>query len=151
LALANLPKIPTSQPVRMIEFCRLGIAAENALGLSPGGFLSLYQKNRAEAAQAVMDSSPLAQSVMDLMAGCSSWNGTARELLARLRQTADEGTLKSKYWPQDDIRLGKDLKRLTPDLLKCGIEIESLRKGKSGKRMLFLSKVEGLMSAMSAE
>jgi hypothetical protein len=151
LALANLPKVPTSQPVRMIEFCRLGIAAENALGLSPGGFLSLYQKNRAEAAQAVMDSSPLAQSVMDLMAGCSSWNGTARELLARLRQTADEGTLKSKYWPQDDIRLGKDLKRLTPDLLKCGIEIESLRKGKSGKRMLFLSKVEGLMSAMSAE
>jgi hypothetical protein len=150
LALANLPKIPTSQPVRMIEFCRLGIAAENALGLSPGGFLTLYQKNRAEAAQAVMDSNPLAQALIDLMAGCTSWNGTARELLSRLRQSADEGTLKSKYWPQDEVRLGKDLKRLAPDLLKCGIEIDTIRRGKEGKRVIFLSKVESLLSALSA-
>jgi hypothetical protein len=151
LALANLPSIPVAQPVRMIEYCRIGIAAEKALGLSPGGFLALYQQNRAEAAQAVMDSNPLAQALIDLMHGCTAWNGTARDLLSRLRQSVDEGTLRSKYWPADEIRLSKDLKRLSPDLQKCGIAIESIRKGKEGKRILFLSKVEALSSASSAK
>jgi hypothetical protein len=150
-ALANLPSVPVTQPVRMIEYCRLGIAAESALGLVPGGFLALYQANRAEAAQAVMDSNPLAQAILDLMQGCTGWNGTARELLTRLRQSADEGTLKSKYWPADEIRLSKDLKRLTPDLAKCGIAIETLRKGKGGKRTLFFSKIEALSTLSSAK
>jgi hypothetical protein len=149
-ALKNLPSVPIAQPVRMIEYCRLGIAAESSLGLPPGGFLALYQANRAEAAQAVMDSNPLAQAVMDLMVGCTGWQGTARELLSRLRQSADEGMLKSKYWPSDEIRLSKDLKRLTPDLTKCGISIETLRKGKEGKRIIFLSQIEGLLSSASS-
>jgi hypothetical protein len=150
VGLVNLPSVPVSQPVRMIEYCRLGIAAESSIGLLPGGFLALYQANRAEAAQAVMDGNPLAMAIIDLMTGCSGWQGTARELLHRLRQSADEGMLKSKYWPSDEIRLSKDLKRLTPDLCKCNIGIETLRKGKEGKRIIFLSKIEGLLSSVSS-
>lgn len=151
MAIANLPKVPIAQPVRMIEYARLGIAAETALGLAPGGFLALYQANRAEAAQAVMDGNPVAAAIQDLMSGCTSWQGTSKELLNRLRQGADEGTLKSKYWPQDPARLGKDLRRLAPDLRKCGIAIDHLKTGKSSNRINFLSKIDDLLSALSAE
>ncbi len=147
LALANLPKVPISQPVRMIEFARLGIAAESSLGLAPGGFLAIYQQNRAEAAQAVIDCNPFALAIFELMGGCLHWNGSARELLNRLRSSVDEGALKSKLWPTDDARLGKELKRLAPDLEKCGIGIDYLRTGK--KRIIFLSKKDDLLSLLS--
>jgi energy-coupling factor transporter ATP-binding protein EcfA2 len=150
LALRQLPSIPQAQPVRMIEFARLAIAAESALGLAPGGFLSLYQGNRAEAAEAVMDSNPVAQAILDLMRETSGWRGTARELLTRLRQLVDEGALKSKYWPADETRLSKELKRLSPDLRKCGVDFDSKKEGRERKRIIVLSKSRELASAASA-
>jgi hypothetical protein len=150
IALRQLPSVPTAQPVRMVEFARLGIAAESALGLAPGGFLSLYQGNRADAAEAVIDSNPVAQAILDLMQETSGWNGTSRALLVRLRSLVDEGVTKTKAWPADEIRLGKELKRLAPDLRKCNIDFEVIRQGRDGKRIIFLQKSSDLMSAMSA-
>jgi hypothetical protein len=140
-ALRKLPEITTSLDVRMIEFARLAIAAEEALGFAPGEFLATYQGNREEAHETAIEASPVAQAILDLMSDREFWRGTASVLLAELKERVGETTAKSKSFPADATRLSKILNRLKPDLRGVGIEIDSYKEGKNRTRYITFEKI----------
>jgi hypothetical protein len=126
-ALRKLPEVETSLDVRMVEFARLAIAAEESLGFAPGEFLAAYQGNRNEAHETAIEASPVAQAIIDLLSYEPSWQGTAKQLLTRLEGLVDDATKRSKAFPSDPTRLSKALTRLAPDLRANGITIDFIR------------------------
>jgi hypothetical protein len=147
-ALGNLPGVDTSQDVRMVEFARLAIAAEESLGCAPGEFMAAYQGNRAEAHETAIEASPVAQAILDLMDGREVWQGTASELLTELKERAGEAAAKSRAFPSDTRRLGVALKRLSPDLRAVGVDVDSHRRGQ-GKTYITLERIANLISPLS--
>jgi hypothetical protein len=117
VALTNLARVRLANPPRMADFARWVVAAEPALGASPGRFMQVYRQNRGEADSQLVEHSEVAQVVVRLIAAQGAWHGTATELLSELnRLCTDEATRKEKHWPKNAGALSKQLRRLAPVL-----------------------------------
>lgn len=139
LQLAALP--------RMADFARWGAAAAQALGRSPGEFLCAFDKNIERQNEAAIDSSPVAQVIIAIMAECSSWIGTPSELLAKLETYAAtlRINIKSRYWPTTPTWLTRRIHEVQVSLLAIGIEITEERK--STKRLVAIRRIVGSPSS----
>src|SRR5262249_29774590 len=87
--------------------------------------------------------SPVAAEIRILMASCSSWEGTAAELLSALDRQAAEKTKKLKAWPTTPRALASALRRLAPNLRAAGIDVEMARGRPDRRRMISLRAEEG--------
>ena len=115
--------VPREGLPRMADFAAWAIACESTE--SKGAFLRAYERNRAEAAESVIDASPIASAVRIWMKArtTSSWTGEAAQLYKELTQTADRTGLLERGWPANGQALSRQLKRLTPVLRHAGITI----------------------------
>jgi hypothetical protein len=91
----------------------------------PGTFLRVLGETRDEAHETAIESSPVGQAIQGFMNVHETWSGTMAALLTQLKLQVEEPVARSKYFPQDAIRLSKALLRLSPDLRATGIEIEN--------------------------
>ncbi|MBL8860696.1 MAG: hypothetical protein JNK02_01690 [Planctomycetes bacterium] len=107
--------------VRLADFARLVEAAAPALGLRPGEFLDALFANRDEGSASVLDGSPFALAVRDLMnERADGWEGTAGEL-RKLLTTEERG--RDRAWPRTPRKVGDILRRYAPALRSHGIEV----------------------------
>jgi hypothetical protein len=121
---------------RMADFVKLCVQCEPALGLKPGTFLRAYESNRTEAREVVLESSPVAEALIDFCRERETdqcpevlWEGTATHLLDELSRRRDGyGIMHDRGLPRTPSGLSAELRRLNPDLRKIGIEIEFDRK-----------------------
>jgi hypothetical protein len=101
---------------RMGDFASWAVATEVALGGEPGSFMEALGLSEEEGAQQALEASPLADPIYELALSAfpDAWVGTAKEMLDRLRDFADEELQHTKEWPKAPQVLSSRLRRLAP-------------------------------------
>ena len=127
--LAELPNVGPIRLPRMADFGRLLAALDRHADNADKSALVTYMEQRGRVAQTVVESDPVALAVEALLEEQGSWEGTAKELLARI--TPDKPT---KEWPKTPQGLGGRIKRLNPALEQAGILIDRSREGHERNR-----------------
>jgi hypothetical protein len=121
--LRNLPTVQIKDKPRMADFARWAEAGTRAYW-EPDTFLTAYRNNVSGAVEMVVDASPLADAIRQLMATTTRWEGTAADLLGALEAIADEHVKRSKEWPATSKALGRRIVRVAAPLRKLGIHID---------------------------
>jgi putative DNA primase/helicase len=83
-ALRDLETVTLTARPRMADFARWSCAAAPALGWTAEQFLQAYNHNIQSANDLVLDASPVAQAVLQLLEHHGVWEGTATQLLSVL-------------------------------------------------------------------
>jgi len=107
---------------RMADYAVWGTAAEAALGLPPGGFLSAYRANIARGVDFAIQGSPIGEPLLEFMASRQEWTGTPTELLNELTELAGTAA-KARSWPKTGQALRGELRRIIPPLTRQGVQI----------------------------
>jgi hypothetical protein len=128
---------------RMADFGRWIESGASALGWQPGSFLSIYDTNRDEADELVVESEPIGPPLRAFIDARSTWTGTADELLTALNEVAGDQATKRKEWPKAARGIAGRVKRIAPNLLRLGYTIETgRREGHAGRRLMTLGSPE---------
>jgi hypothetical protein len=139
-ALRNLPHVKLDRLPRMADFARFAVAAEPALGCTPGAFLDAYTRNRTSANELALEASPIATVLISFVSEVGTWHGTASDLLKKLNERAGD-TAHAEGWVKSAQSLGGTLKRLAPNLRASCVEVKTgVRSAGSGKRLVILEK-----------
>ena len=150
-ALRRLPKVKLPEMPRMADFAIWATAAEALLGWREGSFLRAYVQNVSAANDLALEASPITEPVRRLVAE-DAFQGTASDLLKVLADRTDESTRRQKGWPQNGQGLSNTLRRLAPNLRKCGIEVAFSRtKDRRRRRLIILREIASTSSAVSEE
>ena len=133
LADVRLDRLP-----RMADFAKWAVACEPAL-FEAGAFMKAYTDNRAEAVSSVIDASPVASAIRELMRSRSApWEGTPSELYGELSGIAGERVTAAKGWPTNAQALGRSLNQISSALRPTGLIIAKARNNK--RRLICISK-----------
>ena len=118
--LRDRDKVELDHLPRLADFAVAMAAAEPAFGWPEGTFARAYEANQQAARVRAVESDSVAVLIEELMRECSTWSGTATELLDALKRR----TYKVIVWvPRDPARLSQWLRRLKPDLKAVGIQV----------------------------
>jgi hypothetical protein len=122
---------------RMADFAHWGTACEGAF-VPRGAFLRAYRENRMVARDGLVEADLVAARVREIMAHRSTWSGSASDLL----HAGDAaGFLQAKAgWPSTPRALAGRLRRVQTLLRTLGIEMAFSREGRSGTRIIRLSR-----------
>ena len=133
------PDVKLDRLPRMADFAKWVVACESAI-FETGAFIGAYTGNRADAVESVIDASPVASAIRELMQDREPWEGTATELLTVLEPIAGESVTKGKGkdWPANGRSLGNRVNRLSSALRPVGIEITRRKSG--SKRLITISR-----------
>jgi hypothetical protein len=114
--LQRIDEVEVEAMPRMGDFASWAVATEEALGGKPGSFMNALGHSDVEGAQQALEASPLAEPIHELAmaSGAEGWQGTASEMLDRLRDFADEDLRHDKEWPKAANVLSSRLNRLAP-------------------------------------
>lgn len=134
-ALRELSSVPPQRWPRMADFAKWATAAECAMGLPRGGFLTAYTANIRAASDLPLEASPIVAPLRAMLAKLpprldgpgATWTGTATALLGELRQSAQNEETKQPDWPRNGQALSGQLKRLMPNLRRVGIHVSAGR------------------------
>ena len=142
VALRRIGQIDLARKPRMADFAMWASAAEPALGFADGSFMETYDGNRAEAVQDLLESDPVAASICSLLDALDGehWEGSCKEMMARLEPYVAEGTKRSRAWPQSPRGLSGRLRRLATVMRESGIEITFEPRGTNGQRTVAITK-----------
>jgi len=135
--LMQLPHTRLNRYPRMADYAQWISACETAIW-SAGMHLSVYEANRQDAVDTVLDTDPAAVALRQHMDGRSKHTATATELLATLGEHAGEHLRRSRQWPASPKGLVGQLTRLAPALRRVGITIEHSREPGSGRRLIHI-------------
>jgi hypothetical protein len=126
--LRRIDEVEVAALPRMGDFASWAVATEEALGGESGAFMEALGVSDEEGAQQALEASPLAEPIYELaMAHSDGWQGTASEMLGRLRDFADEDLQHDKEWPKAPNVLSSRLNRLAPLFREAGqVRIEQL-------------------------
>jgi hypothetical protein len=134
-ALKNLSTIKLEKKPRMADFAIWASAAECALDFKAGEFSHAYNRNRKEASDIALESSPVATAVYEFMQKKNEWKGTFGELLKSLKGP------RGRTGPMTPKALSNALERSKPNLRNVGITIQRLpREAGTGKRLIRLER-----------
>jgi hypothetical protein len=142
LGLTKLPDLALGQMPRMADFASWASACEGGLGLDRGEFLKAYEANRADARNLALDSSPLYEPLRELAR--EGFRGSTAELLVRLNSMVSDETRRSPRWPKAPNALANALRRMASNLRTAGIDLQSSRVDRLGKRMVSLTALNTL-------
>lgn len=123
-ALKNSPTLDFKTDERLFDFLKWIAAAEPALDWPPGRFMEAFKKSRAAQDDAILETSPIVDPLVDLLASRGGdLAETAGQLLALLESKASERIIKSRAWPSTPRGLRAALERLAPNLRRIGVMV----------------------------
>ena len=131
-ALQILPTIelPPEKRPRLLEYARLGMAVAQAIGDEPEAFLRAFNVNRNESLHRIIDESPVATAIQELINDRPEGvTEPVKGLLALLEKYRAPGC---ESWPRTPKGLGDALRRAKPALRQLGIQCTCLGKGSGG-------------------
>ncbi len=135
--LRKLPALTPGQLPRMADFATWASACEDGLKLDHREFLKVYEANRADTRNLALDSSPLYEPLRELAR--DGFRGSTAELLLRLNAMVSDGIRRSARWPKAPNALGNILRRMASNLRCAGIELNSSRADRLGRRIISVS------------
>ena len=141
--LKRFPEIRPPDLPRMADFAHWAIACEPALW-KEGDFLRAYNANIMAAVESVLEASPVAVAVRELMANLAralekKWSGTASDLLALLTDLVTERIAKSDDWPRNGRALSGRLRRAASFLRRVGIDVVFRPEGHARTRLITIT------------
>jgi hypothetical protein len=140
-ALDRLPSVSVTARPRMADFALWATAAEESIGLEPGGFMVAYDANRSDANRGVLEDSPIGRHIVALASLHEEgiWEGTSTELLHHLENEASDQDKRHRHWPKAPNTLSKRLREIATNLRQQGIEVEQRWHGRGNdKRRLIV-------------
>ena len=147
-ALKNLPDAKLSRSPRMADFALWATAAEPALGWPPESFLQAYTGNRESANDLTLDAALVTPALLAL-AEEGPWEGTMSRLLTEITKP-DELITRQRGWPKTPGALSNALRRLAPNFLARGVQIQFWReKDRQRRRMVRIEKLPNPASVPS--
>ncbi|MDP6607329.1 MAG: hypothetical protein QF664_13895 [Dehalococcoidia bacterium] len=154
LALRDAEHVELSERPRMVDFAQCAAAAAPALGWTAADFLSAYTGNREGASASALEASPVVQVLLDYVAECGAFEGTATMLLAELDGRFARKTRQSRDWPKAPRALTNALRRLAPNLRSAGVDVtferDTTRRRNRVVRLVPLEMAGNVASAASA-
>ncbi len=123
-AIQRLPDVKPAVLPRMADFALWGQAVCLALGWDPSAFATAYDSNRRDAHEQVLEESPVAEAIKQLVERDREWTGTATELLNALAVIVGEKITQSAQWPKTPRVLSCTLRRLAPTLRMVGLRVK---------------------------
>ena len=141
--LKRFPEIRPPDLPRMADFAHWAISCEPALW-KDGDFLRAYNANILAAVESVLEASPVAVAVRELMANLAKalekkWSGTASDLLALLTDLVTERIAKSDDWPRNGRALSGRLRRAASFLRRVGIDVVFRQEGHAKTRLITIT------------
>lgn len=130
--LRNLAATVIARPPRMADFAQFIAAAAPGLGWTAEQFLADYADNRREVREDAAAASPLVP-VIEAFLGRrdgpddQGFDGTAGELLDRLRKICTEAQQRARWFPATSSAAGAQLRRIAPLLEERGIAVEAYK------------------------
>lgn len=123
MALRNLDTTVIKAKPRMADFARLAVAAEPAYNAAGAmSFLDLYLDNRAQSTASILETSPLARVLWELIKTDHRWIGSSRLLFTELTKLAADADKRSPGWPVAENRVKTAIQRIAPALRRVGID-----------------------------
>jgi hypothetical protein len=116
-------------------------AAVNALNVSSTPLHD--EANRSAAIDTVIEADPIASRIRAIMADRTIWLGSASDLLVLCSESAREGASAGNGWAKNPRALAGRLRRAQTFLRTLGIEITFSREGRTGTRVIRVSKTAG--------
>jgi hypothetical protein len=111
--------------VRMADFAKLILAAEERLPWRSGAFMEAYTGNRSHVSAALVEGDEVAQRVIAFADRYSSWSGLASDLYKLLSEELSPEQKRTLDWPKNANRLGSLLTRAAPALRDMGVSVVS--------------------------
>jgi putative DNA primase/helicase len=126
----------------MADFAEWGESCSAGFGWEPGEFLDAYSENMREVAAGAADASPLVPVIEALLGlggfGAAGFDGTAHDLLVKLRWQCSETMQRAPWFPKTDAQMGARLRRDTPLLKSRGVLVEHYKQGRRKDRKIVL-------------
>jgi hypothetical protein len=135
---------PTRLP-RMADFALWATACETALWPA-GTFARTYAENRRTAIESIIEADPIATCLCALMAGRTTWAGSASDLLRLCAQSTRDDAPRGTVWANNPRALAGRLRRAQTFLRTLGIEISFSRECRVGMRMITVSTIAEIAS-----
>ena len=106
---------------RLADFVLFGEAVSQARGMAPGVFLGQFTQSVQDAAEEIVSEHIVGVAMMKLAESGRAFDGQLSDLLNKLRRYSED----DREFPKTPRKLGSDLKRLAPDLERCGIMLKA--------------------------
>jgi hypothetical protein len=119
--LRELPSVDLKELPRMADYAEWGEAVGRGLGWGAETFLSVYNDNRRDATELLLEDAPVATVMLALARKGVNWSGTTMELYQRLSKIP--GTKYGRRWPKTVSMFGNELRRIAPQLRLHGLSI----------------------------
>ena len=130
-ALRELPNVTVKQLPRMGDFAKTGIAIETALKWPKGSFMDDYSANRDGGNDVALQASFISEPLIEFITKETTWTGTMTMLKAHLVGRITDDDKNQRAWKElKPSNLGKELRRIQPNLRQEGIMIELNSGGK---------------------
>ena len=133
--LRELPSVTVDKPPRMADFAHVLAAVDQVTGWDT---LATYRARTSALALSLIEGNTLAYAIYRLATPAAAgqpdpgtWEGTASELLAVLRQICTGAGLPARDLPEDARSVGRRVREIAPSLRKAGVDV---RTGRTGKR-----------------
>ena len=138
-ALRNRDSVELTELPRMADVAKWSCAAAPAFGWTPAEFMDAYQQNIDSANDIVLDSSPFALAILNLLDSQEIWDGTATQLLSALEPYLDDVPRGKRPYSGQTLR--SELNHLEPNLQRAGVTLEFyLQHGGNRERMILMMK-----------
>jgi DNA invertase Pin-like site-specific DNA recombinase len=139
--LNNIDGVHLSRLPRMADFARWAASTEEGLGFRAGTFMDAYDRNRKDASDLALDSSPVVAPIVALIEAEETWKGTVSELLLEIAQRSCPEIAKTRGWPKSPQSFSGILRRLAPNLRTNGISVSfPSREAGTGRRLVIVER-----------
>jgi hypothetical protein len=135
LAIRREHEVTVPPRLRLADAARWVEAAEPALPVKPGAWITAYSGVRAEGHQLALEGSLVGPALRSLASEPAGWSGTAAALLAELGRR-DPDAAHRKGWPATPQAASTAVRRLAPALRAIGVMVEFDRDPGRGRRRL---------------
>lgn len=137
--LGGVEDVHLTDAPRMADYAEWVVACSPALPFSADEFLSAYTTNRADATTSMLTDDVAGSLILEL----TYFEGTAGELLDRLRLVTEHDHAKQKMLPSSPQGMGWVVRRLAPALRQAGMTVEFLgQRGSSRARTILIARRE---------
>ncbi|MCI8372790.1 MAG: hypothetical protein HFI75_10450 [Lachnospiraceae bacterium] len=125
LALNDKETMEETKLIRMADFHTVCIRIGKALGLTKEKVSELLWNNQRKVNQQTLDEDVVAQCIIAMMGRQKSYKGSVSELLAELKEIAEENSVSPNYLPKAPNQLSKRLNKIKSNLQQMhGLEYE---------------------------
>lgn len=131
--LALIDQVNVKEKTRMSDFTTWGCAIAQALGYRQEEFLNAYRRNIEQQNMSILNDSPVAIALIELVEKETTWTGTPTELHVKLKEiTIAQGMDIGQFsgFPKTANQLTKKINRLRPNLRDVGIEISERKENR---------------------